>query len=90
LTEFTGARLHICHVSARVTVDLVRWAKERGVQVTAETCPHYFTLTEAAIDGFDTNCKVNPPCVPRPTAGRLSPAWPTARSTRLPPTTPRT
>jgi len=61
LTEFTGARLHICHVSARVTVDLIRWAKERGVQVTAETCPHYFTLTEAAIDGFDTNCKVNPP-----------------------------
>jgi len=61
LAEFTGARLHIAHVSARATVDLVRWAKERGVQVTAETCPHYFTLTEDALAGFDANYKVNPP-----------------------------
>jgi dihydroorotase len=61
LAEFTRARLHIAHVSARATVDVIRWAKERGVQVTAETCPHYFTLTEDALAGFDTNYKVNPP-----------------------------
>ncbi len=61
LAEFTGARLHIAHVSARATVDVIRWAKARGVQVTAETCPHYFTLTEEALAGFDANYKVNPP-----------------------------
>jgi dihydroorotase len=61
LAELTGARLHICHVSTRATVELVRWAKERRVAVTAETCPHYFNLTESAIAGFDTNFKVNPP-----------------------------
>ena len=61
LAEFTNGRLHIAHVSSRVTVDLVRWAKARGVQVTAETCPHYFALTEEALAEFDTNCKVNPP-----------------------------
>jgi dihydroorotase len=61
LAEFTRARLHIAHVSARATVDVIRWAKGRGVQVTAETCPHYFTLTEDALVGFDANYKVNPP-----------------------------
>ena len=61
LAEFTRARLHIAHVSARATVDAIRWAKGRGVQVTAETCPHYFTLTEEALADYDTNCKVNPP-----------------------------
>ncbi|MBN2464535.1 dihydroorotase [candidate division WOR-3 bacterium] len=61
LAEFTRARLHIAHVSARATVDIVRWAKARGVQVTAETCPHYFTLTEDALASFDANYKVNPP-----------------------------
>ena len=61
LAEFTRARLHIAHVSARATVDLIRWAKERGVQVTAETCPHYFTLTEDSLAGYDANFKVNPP-----------------------------
>jgi len=61
LAEFTRARLHIAHVSAQATVDVIRWAKARGVQVTAETCPHYFTLTEEALAGFDANYKVNPP-----------------------------
>jgi len=61
LAEFTGSRLHIAHVSAKATVDVIRWAKERGVQVTAETCPHYFTLTEDVLADFDTNFKVNPP-----------------------------
>ncbi len=67
LAEFTQARIHIAHVSAKATVDVIRWAKERGVQVTAETCPHYFTLTEDALaestpaGQYDTNYKVNPP-----------------------------
>ncbi len=61
LAEFTNARLHICHVSSRTTVELIRWAKARGVPVTAETCPHYFTLTADCLTGFDTNYKVNPP-----------------------------
>ncbi|MEO0082303.1 MAG: dihydroorotase [candidate division WOR-3 bacterium] len=61
LAEYVGARIHIAHVSAAATVDVVRRAKERGVEVTAETCPHYFTLTEEALVGFDTNFKVNPP-----------------------------
>lgn len=61
LAEFVGARIHIAHVSCAATVDLIRWAKLRGVQVTAEACPHHFTLTDAALDGFDTNFKVNPP-----------------------------
>jgi dihydroorotase len=61
LAEATGGRLHIAHVSAAGTVEAIRWGKARGVAVTAETCPHYFTLTDEAITGFDTNCKVNPP-----------------------------
>jgi dihydroorotase len=61
LAEFVGARVHIAHVSCAATVDLIRWAKLRGVQVTAEACPHHFTLTDAALAGFDTNFKVNPP-----------------------------
>ncbi len=47
----------IAHVSTRGSVELVRQAKKRGVNVTCETCPHYFTLTENAVDGFNTNAK---------------------------------
>lgn len=61
LAELTGARLHICHVSSRLTVEVVRWGKERGVAVTAETCPHYFTLTSESLAGYDPNLRVNPP-----------------------------
>ncbi|MCL4491109.1 MAG: dihydroorotase [Nitrospirae bacterium] len=61
LSELTGGRLHIAHVSTEGSVRLVRQAKERGIQVTAETCPHYFSITEAAVRGYDTNAKVNPP-----------------------------
>ena len=53
--------VHICHVSTYSGVQLIREAKARGVQVTAETCPHYFTLTDAAIRDFDPMTKVNPP-----------------------------
>ncbi|NWF52910.1 MAG: dihydroorotase [Nitrospirae bacterium] len=61
LTELTHGRLHICHVSTEGSVNLIREAKKRGVNVTAETCPHYFILTEDAIRDYDTNVKVNPP-----------------------------
>ncbi|KXS42754.1 MAG: dihydroorotase [Candidatus Frackibacter sp. T328-2] len=61
LAEMTGTPLHIAHVSTKRAVELVRDAKARGVQVTAEVTPHHFTLTDEAITTFDTNTKVNPP-----------------------------
>lgn len=61
LAEFTGARLHVAHVSTKGSVDLVRQAKKRGVRVTCEVTPHHFTLTEEAVRGYDTNTKMNPP-----------------------------
>lgn len=61
LAEYTKIPIHIAHVSTELSVDLIRHAKKRGVKVTCETCPHYFTLTEEACDGFNTLAKVNPP-----------------------------
>ncbi|MCF8054292.1 MAG: dihydroorotase [Deltaproteobacteria bacterium] len=61
LSEYLQARVHIAHVSSARAVRLIREAKERGVPVSAEATPHHFTLTEAALVGYDTNCKVNPP-----------------------------
>lgn len=61
LAELTGARLHLPHVSTIGSVRLVREAKSRGVRVTAEACPHHFTLTEEAVRGYDTHAKMNPP-----------------------------
>ena len=61
LAEFTGAHLHIAHVSTAGAVRLIREAKARGVRVTAETAPHYFTLTDEALRAFDTATKVYPP-----------------------------
>lgn len=61
LAEYTGKKVHIAHVSTAQSVALIRAAKERGVRVTAETAPHYFTLTEEAVAGYDTNAKMNPP-----------------------------
>ena len=61
LSERTQVPVHICHVSTELGVDLIRNAKERGVRVTAETCPHYFTLTESSCEGYNTMAKVNPP-----------------------------
>src|SRR3990172_8183813 len=61
LAELTGCRLHIAHVSTTRSVRMVREAKARGVKVTAETCPHYFTLTEEAVRGYNTMAKMNPP-----------------------------
>lgn len=61
LAEMTGCRLHVAHVTTAGAVRLVREAKARGVRVTAEAAPHHFTLTDRAVEGFDTNAKVNPP-----------------------------
>lgn len=61
LAETLGKRVHICHVSTKGGVQLLREAKARGVSVTAETCPHYFTLTDDVVVTFDANTKVNPP-----------------------------
>lgn len=61
LAEFTGAAVHIAHVSTAGAVRLIREAKSRGVRVTAETAPQYFSLTDEAIRNFDTNAKVYPP-----------------------------
>ena len=61
LTELTGGKLHVAHVSTEGSVKLIRDAKRKGINVTAETCPHYFSLTEDAVKDYDTNAKVNPP-----------------------------
>ncbi|MBD3272707.1 MAG: amidohydrolase family protein [Elusimicrobia bacterium] len=61
LAEQTGARLHLAHVSTAESVHIIRQAKLRGVKITAETCPHYFSLTEEAVKDYNTNAKVNPP-----------------------------
>ncbi|GAB4231193.1 MAG: dihydroorotase [Deltaproteobacteria bacterium] len=61
LARQTGARLHIQHVSTRMGVDLLRMARRAGLNVTGETAPQYFTLTDAALEGYDTNAKMNPP-----------------------------
>ncbi len=61
LAENLSLPVHICHVSTKSGVQLIREAKARGVQVTAETCPHYFALNDSVIASYDTNTKVNPP-----------------------------
>ncbi|MBM9606225.1 dihydroorotase [Desulfopila inferna] len=61
LSELTGVPIHIAHVSTADSVALIRAAKKRGVKVTAETAPHYFTLTEEAVIGYNANAKMNPP-----------------------------
>ena len=61
LAELAGSRLHIAHVSTAGGVEIIRQAKTRGVKVTAETAPHYFSLTEEAVMGYNTAAKMNPP-----------------------------
>ncbi len=61
IAEYTRTRIHIAHVSTEGSVRLIRDAKKRGVRVTAETAPHYFTLTDETLQGYDTNYKVSPP-----------------------------
>jgi dihydroorotase, multifunctional complex type len=61
LAEATGARVHIAHISTKGAVEAVRWAKSKGLNVTAEVTPHHFTLTDEAVEGYDTNTKMSPP-----------------------------
>ncbi len=61
VAEDVGGSVHIAHISTKGTVELIRQAKKRGVKVTCETCPHYFTLTDEACRGYNTNAKMNPP-----------------------------
>lgn len=61
LADYLKIPIHLAHISCRRSVELIAWAKERGVQVTAETCPHYLTLTEERVEGYDSAAKVNPP-----------------------------
>ncbi|GIJ47803.1 dihydroorotase [Virgisporangium aliadipatigenens] len=61
LAGHVGARLHICHVSTRGSVDIIRWAKARGVRITAEVTPHHLLLTDTRAESFDPVFKVNPP-----------------------------
>ena len=61
LAEHVGARLHICHLSTAGSVDIVRWAKARGIAITAEVTPHHLLLTEELARSYDARFKVNPP-----------------------------
>ena len=61
LAELTGGHVHLCHMSTRGSVELIRRAKDQGLRVTAEACPHHFTLTHEACEGYNTNAKMNPP-----------------------------
>jgi len=61
LAKEFDARIHIAHVSTAGSVEIIRRAKEKGIKVTCETAPHYFTLTEHEVEGYNTNAKMNPP-----------------------------
>ncbi len=61
VAEFTGGKVHIAHISSKNSVELVRQAKKRGLNVTAEAAPHHFSLTEESLKTYDTNYKMNPP-----------------------------
>ncbi len=61
LTEHVGSRLHVCHVSTAGSVEILRWAKSRGISVTAEVTPHHLLLTHEKVRGYDPVFKVNPP-----------------------------
>jgi dihydroorotase len=64
IAELTRSRLHICHVSCAETVDVIRWAKQRDINVTAEVAPHHLILTTSEVLGYDPTYKVNPPLRP--------------------------
>ncbi len=61
LARRTGGHVHLCHMSTRGSVDLIRWGKDRDINVTAEVCPHHISLTEDAVGAYNTNAKMNPP-----------------------------
>ena len=61
LARRTGGHVHLCHMSTKGSVELIRWGKDRGINVTAEVCPHHLSLTEEEVEGYETNAKMNPP-----------------------------
>jgi dihydroorotase len=61
IAKYLDARVHLCHMSTKRSIELIRFAKSQGVKVTAEACPHHFTLTDEAVRGFDPSTKMNPP-----------------------------
>jgi dihydroorotase len=61
LARRTGGHVHLAHMSTRGSVELIRWGKERGINVTAEVCPHHISLTDERVGAYDTNAKMNPP-----------------------------
>ena len=61
LARRTGGHVHLCHMSTRGSVQLIRWGKDQDIRVTAEVCPHHLSLTEDAVGSYDTNAKMNPP-----------------------------
>lgn len=61
LARLTGGHVHLCHMSTKGSIELIRWGKERGIRVTAEACPHHLSLTEDCVEGYDTHAKMNPP-----------------------------
>jgi hypothetical protein len=91
LARHTNSRVHVAHVSTAGSVEVIRWAKAQGIDVTAEVTPHHLLLTTDLLAGFDPVYKVQPAAAPR--RGRRGPsgrALPTAPSTRSRPTTRRT
>ena len=61
LAQLTGGHIHLCHMSTRGSVDIIRRAKENGINVTAEVTPHHLTLMHEECEGYNTNAKMNPP-----------------------------
>ena len=61
LSEYTGAHIHLQHISSKFSVDVIRRAKQRGARITAEATPHHIALTDDSLAGYDTNFKMNPP-----------------------------
>ncbi|MGI9078417.1 MAG: dihydroorotase [Gemmatimonadaceae bacterium] len=61
LARRTGGHVHLAHMSTKGSVELIRWGKDRGINITAEVCPHHLTLTDTAVEGYFTNAKMNPP-----------------------------
>lgn len=61
LAKYTGVKLHLCHISTKGSIEIIRFAKMQGINVTAETAPHYFTLDDSILGDYDTNKKMSPP-----------------------------
>lgn len=61
IAKYLDARVHLCHMSTKRSIELIRFAKSQGIKVTAEACPHHFALTDEAVRSFDTSTKMNPP-----------------------------